>query len=276
MSDVLVYTHTVHADTARNVLTAACTATGLAARLDVYGSSGSLFQRLGSRRAQPLPDVVWWFGPFAARAAAVDGLLQGHQPARVSDGVVHDPDWKWTTLQYSTIGVVGDGASRWEDLAAVPRLALADPERSEVGLAVLLASLDRERQVDGDVERGWNWWQQRAQTGLVLAEDDAGALAMVQSGSASHALTLTGGSPVQALAALPHAIGIAASSRNVDAARKLLDWLASESAADLLPGSPWHANAPASPPLDVEWGRQQYVGARQRWAQSGFGPSLQT
>lgn len=274
MTDVLVYAHITHADTARSVLAAACSATGLGARLDLYGS-GSLYQRLGPRRSQPLPDLVWWFGPFAARAAGIDGLLQPYKPQHVADAAAHDPDWKWTALQYSTFGAAGSGVSRWEDLTGVPRLALADPERSEVGLTLLLASLDRARQLEGDIERGWSWWQQRARDGLMLAEDDPGAVAMVQSGLATHALTLSAGNVVQGLAAVPHAIGIAASSRNVDGARKMLDWLTSENAADRLPGSPWRTNLGVSPPLDVEWGRQQYVATRQRWAQSGFGPTLQ-
>ena len=272
MTDVLVYAHNLHADTARSVLAAACAATGLSARLDLYGT-GSLYQRLGPRRGQPFPDLVWWFGPYAARAAAMDGFLQPYQPPRTADTVLHDPDWKWTTLQYSAIGVVGDGVSRWEDLASVPRLAVADPERSEVGLILLLASLDRARQAEGDVEHGWSWWQQLAQNGLLLAEDDAGALGMVQSGRASHALTLSGGTALQDLPPVPHALGIAASSRNVDAAHKMMDWIVADGAADRLPGSPWRNPATASPQLDVEWGRQQYVATRQRWAQSGFGPT---
>jgi hypothetical protein len=148
---------------------------------------------------------------------------------------------------------------------------------------LVLASLDRARQVDGDPERGWAWWQQRAHDGLVLAEDDTGAVALVQSGRATHALTLSSsGSPLTGLAPIPHAIGIAGPSRNVDAARRMLDWLASENAANMLSLSPWQSNSnglsalqQAAPLLDVDWGRQQYVATRQRWAQSGFGPSFE-
>jgi ABC-type Fe3+ transport system substrate-binding protein len=169
--------------------------------------------------------------------------------------------------------------SSWQDVGGVPRLAVADPERSEVGLILLLASLDRARQAEGDVERGWAWWQQRARDGLLLTEDDAGALAAVQSGRATHALTLSAtGTPLQGLAPVPHALGIAASSKNVDAARQMVDWLASDAAADHLAGSAWHRDqiAPlmqAAPPLDVDWARQQYAAARYRWSQSGFGPT---
>ncbi len=285
MSEVLIYASAARADTARLVLAHACRATGADARLEVYGT-GSLYQRLGPRRAPPTPDLVWWFGPFAARAAAIDGLLQPYQPSRVADGAAHDPDWNWTAVEYSTIGSVGGSAvGGWSDLASVPRLAMADPERSEVGLSILLASLDRARQVDGDVERGWEWWQARSGAGLVLAEDDAGALALVQSGAASHALTLSpGGAPISGLAPLPHAVAPAASSRNSDSARAVLEWLTSSEAATaagtaLL--SPWQAAMnglaglwQAAPPLDVEWGRQQYTAARARWSESGFAPTL--
>jgi ABC-type Fe3+ transport system substrate-binding protein len=273
VSDVLVYAHTLHADTARSVLAAACAATGLGARLDVYGS-GSLYQRLGPRRGQPLPDLVWWFGPFAASAAAADGLLQPHQPGRVASGAAHDPDWKWSAIAYSGFGVIGGSVARWEDLAGVPRLAIADPERSELGLSLLLASLDRARQVDGDAERGWAWWQERARNGLVLAESEASAQALSVSGQATHAVILDAtGAPLAGLGHVAHAIGLAASSRNVDGARTMLDWLTSEAAADKVPGSVWRLDTSSAPTLDLEWCREQYVSARQRWAASGFGPS---
>src|SRR5438270_679527 len=160
MTDVLVYATESRAQTARTVLGAACQALGISARLEVYGS-GSLYQRLGPRRSQPLPDVVMWFGPFAARAAAVDGLLQPYQPRQVADGVTHDPNWAWTTLDYATIGVVGTpGLTSFQDLAAVPRLAVADPERSEVGMSLLLAAappldVDWARQQYTPARRRW-------------------------------------------------------------------------------------------------------------------------
>jgi len=281
VSEVLVYSSDVRADMARMVLAQACRATGTSARLEIYGT-GSLYQRLGPRRAPPLPDIVWWFGPFAARAAAVDGLLQAYQPPRLADGAMHDPDWKWIALEYSAVGIAGSTpVSGWQDLAAVPKLAVADPERSEIGLSLLLASLDRARQMDGDVERGWTWWQSRAAAGLILAEDDAGALALVQAGAASHALTLSpNATPLAGLAPLPHAVGLAASSRNLDSAQGMLDWLTSEDAASAFGLSPWRAATnglaalwQTAPALDVEWGRQQYTAARQRWAQSGFSPT---
>jgi len=283
MSDVLVYAVESRAESVRTLLAAACGATGLGARIELYGT-GSLYQRLGPRRGAPFPDIVVWFGAYAARAAAVDDLLQPFRPPWVPDGAVHDPDWKWTTLEYSTIGAVGSPAlSGWPDLTAVPRLGLADPERSETGMAMLLAVLDRARQVEGDAESGWSWWQRRAQTGMLLAEDDAGALASVESGAASHALSLAAAAaPISGLAPLPHAIGLAAASRNADAARRVLEWLTSEAAGATLRLSGWQAATnglgillAGAPPLDIEWARQHYVAARRRWAQSGFGPTIQ-
>ena len=204
MTDVLVYATESRAQTARTLLAAACQATGLSARLELYGT-GSLYQRLGPRRAQPFPDIVLWFGPFAASAAAIDGLLQPHQPQRMADGVLHDPGWTWTTLDYSAIGTIGTPAvSSWPDLATVPQLALADPERSEVGTSLLLAVLDRARQAESDAERGWSWWQQRVRSGVAFAEDDAGAAALVGDSGVTHALTLAdSAAPLAGLAPLP-------------------------------------------------------------------------
>jgi ABC-type Fe3+ transport system substrate-binding protein len=229
-----------------------------------------------------LPDIVVWFGPFAARAAALDGLLQPYQPARAADRVVHDPDWRWTTLDYSPIGVIGaPGIASLQDLAAVNTLALADPERSESGMGTLLAILDRARQAESDVERGWAWWQQRMRRGVHLTEDDPGAVASVGESGVSHALTMAeAGSPLVGLPPVPHAIGLTAASRNADAARRLLDWLTGADAGALLRLSPWQTASngglqtllSAAPALDVEWGHQQYTAARKRWAQSGFGP----
>jgi ABC-type Fe3+ transport system substrate-binding protein len=284
MTDLLAYASESRAETARAVLGAACRATGSSLRLELCGSTGSLYQRLGPRHSPPAPDIVLWFGPFAARSAGLDNLLQAYQPARAPDGIVHDPDWKWTTLDYATFAIGGVApVSTWNELADVPRLALADPERSEVGLSVLLASLDRARQTESEVERGWTWWVERARAGLSLAENDAGALSMVNDGRASHALTLatTTAAQLSGLAPIPNAIGLAAASRNVDAARRLLDWLTSDAAAPYLNLSPWQAATnglsallQSAPALDVEWARQQYTATRRRWSQSGFGPNL--
>ena len=283
MTDVLVYAAASRAETARSLLGAACRATGIGARLELYGS-GSLYQRLGPRHAPPLPDVVMWFGPFAAQAAAQDGLLQPYQPRRVADAAVHDPSWRWTTLDYLSVGVVGH-ADHWptcRTLAGVPTLAIADPERSEVGLSMLLATLDRARQVEGDVERGWAWWQQRARSGLMLAEDDAGAAALVGGGGASHALSLVDTAaplagwrrcrtrsawrPARATAMRRGAAGLA-DRRGGWRGAALSPWQAASNGLQAL--------LSAAPALDVEWARQQYTATRQRWAQSGFAPTLQ-
>jgi ABC-type Fe3+ transport system substrate-binding protein len=283
VTEVLVYACASRAQTARSLLRAACQATSIDARLETYGT-GSLYQRLGPRHAPPLPDVVLWFGPFAAQSAASDNLLQAYQPAHVAEAAIHDPDWRWTSLDYSSIGVVGSApVGGVQDLLSVPNLAIADPERSEVGLSILLATLDRARQVESDTERGWVWWQQRVKSGIWLAEDDAGAVARVGDG-VSHALSLAEmGAPLAGLAPLPHAVSLAASSRNVDGAKRLLDWLTSEAAGKSVRLSPWRAGTnglqallSAAPALDVEWSRQQYTAARRRWAQSGFGPSAKT
>jgi ABC-type Fe3+ transport system substrate-binding protein len=282
MTDLLAYASVARADAARALLTAACQATGATLSLELYGS-GSLYQRLGPRHWPPTPDIALWFGPFAAQAAAIDGLIQAYQPAQLADLAAHAATWHWTAVDYSAIGVVGSPAvATWSDVTGVPRLAVADPERSEVGLSILLATLDRARQVDGDLERGWIWWQQRAASGLVLAEDDASAVALVQNGVVSHALTLSAaGVPIDGLAPIPHALSLTTNSRSVDAARGLIDWLTSEQSADAVALSPWQAARnglgrllQAAPPLDVEWGRQQYTATRQRWSLSAFGPTL--
>ncbi len=276
MTDVLVYVAAPRAQAARTLLGAACKATGVGVGLEILGT-GSLYQRLGPRKSQPLPDIVMWFGPYAARAAAADTLLQPHQPARIADGAPHDPDWRWTSFDYSPVGVIGPPlASGAADLASVPRLAMADPERSEAGLSILLATLVN------DVEGGWQWWRQRAQRGLLLTEDEQGALDAVNDGLATNALALLDvAAPVSGLAPLPHAVGLAANSRNIDAARRVLDWLNGPDAATLVRYSAWQASAnglqsllAAAPPVDADWGRAQYAAARARWAQSGFGPTL--
>ena len=278
MTDILAYVAAPRAQVARTLLGEACKATGIGVALEVYGT-GSLYQRLGPRKGQPLPDIVVWFGPYAARAAAVDKLLQPFQPARIADGAPHDPEWRWTSFDYSVIGVTGaPRSSNAADLASVPRLAMADPERSEAGLSILLATLVN------NVEAGWQWWRERAQRGLQLTEDELGAVNAVNAGLATNALTLADrASPVNGLAPLPHAVGLAASARNVDAARQVLDWLNGPDAAPLTRYSAWQASAnglqsllSAATPVDAEWGRAQYAAARARWAQSGFGPTLAT
>jgi ABC-type Fe3+ transport system substrate-binding protein len=278
--EVLVYATLPRADVARRLLSAACEQTGVSVRLELYGS-GSLFQRLGPRHAPPLPDVTIWHGAFAAHAAARAGLLQGYQPARVADGIAHDGQWRWTALDYSIFGVTGAPAvSAVDELGGAPLLGLADPERSENGTMLLLATLDRARQMQGDAEQAWAWWQQRAARGIRLFEDEAAARSAVGTGP-THAIgSVERGPGVLGLAPMPNAIGLASNARNPAAARRLLDWLAGEQAGVLLPLSHWqgaasglHTALTAAPTLDVDWATQQYSAARQRWAQSGFGPT---
>jgi ABC-type Fe3+ transport system substrate-binding protein len=285
VTDVLVYAAAPRERLARVALAEACRATGIGVRLEVFGS-GSLYQRLGPRHGPPLPDVVLWSGPFAAHAAGLDGLLQPYQPARIAEGAIHDPGWRWTTLDYSVIGVIGaTPIGAWQELLSVPKLGLADPERSEAGMAILLASLDRARRVESDVERGWAWWLQRARGGLALAEDEAGAVALLQAApaaaAATHALSLSDerAVAVPGLAPIPNAVGVATNARNVEAARRLVDWLTGETAAAALRLSPWQAASnglqplmTAAPPLNVDWCREQYTATRRRWAQAGLAP----
>src|SRR5437879_5416822 len=106
MADVLVYAVGTREKTARKLLAAACQASGVGVQLELYGT-GSLYQRLGPRHGLPLPDVVLWFGPFAAASAAIDGLLQPYQPPAVAESAVHDAEWRWTTLEYAAPGIVG-------------------------------------------------------------------------------------------------------------------------------------------------------------------------
>src|SRR5262249_33035157 len=77
------------AATARTLLSSACAAVGASAQLELFGS-GSLFQRLRARRSPPPPDLLLWFGPYAAHAAAVEGLLQPYQPANLPRRAMHD------------------------------------------------------------------------------------------------------------------------------------------------------------------------------------------
>jgi ABC-type Fe3+ transport system substrate-binding protein len=286
MSDGLavVFTTQARAEFARRVLGVACPATGVAARLEVFGSSGSLYARISGRREGPRGDVVVGLGPYLAHAAAGQRLLEAFQPPRAADGIPHQAEWRWTALDASA-WVVSPGVQRLDDLLDVPRLGLVDPARSEVGLMGVLASLDRFRQAEGDAERAWLWWQRRVRSGVMLAEDQT---ALVQAGStAGHLLglgSLDGGAPLAGLAPLPNAVGLLTGSRNADAARRVLGWLLSADAADTISsagGLSWwqaasnglSALSQGAPPLDVDWTFQQYRAARERWLEQGFSPA---
>jgi ABC-type Fe3+ transport system substrate-binding protein len=283
MSEILVFTPMASVEGARTLLAGACQSTGTSARLEVFGSSGSLFQRLRARRAPPPPDLVLWWGPYAAHSAALDGLLQPYHPANVPTGVAHDAEWRWLAVDFQAPTISGDPPlSTFQDLGTPQRLAIADPERSEAGMMAVLGVLDRARQQEGDAEQGWAWWQRRMQAGLALADDEMGALEMLRERGVTHALTFQArASPITGLAPLPHAIGLPASARNVESARKVVDWLVSEAAHRPGSLSLWQATAnglrpvlEAAPPLDVDWGTRQYATVRTRWARSGFGPAL--
>lgn len=282
MTDLLVYTTFSRAALVRSLLARGCADLGATVRLEQY-SSGSLYQRLGSRRGPPLPDVVVWSGPFAAAAAAADGLLQAYQPRRVADGAPHDQGWRWTTLDFSVVGTSGSPPPLTiDDVAGAPKIAMADPERVETGLTAVLAVLDRARQVQGDLENGWHWWAARAARGLAVTSDDTMAMSEVGQHGTTLALVVSESAmPVIGLAPIPHALAITATTRNLDAARALVDWLASERAAPHVRLSPWTiGNGPladvvsAAPALDVEWARQSYSPSRQRWGQSAFTPPV--
>ena len=281
-SQAVVLVTQARAEFARRVLRAACEATGVATRLEVFGSSGGLHARISGRREGPRGDVVVGLGPYLAHAAAAESVLEKFQPLRAADNAPHHAEWRWTALDASA-WMVAPPVQNLDDLLDVPRLGLADPARSEVGMMAVLTSLDRARQTEGDPERGWAWWQRRVRSGVWLVEDQAG---LHSTASASHVLglaTLEGGAAVPGLAPLPNAVGILAGSRNADAARTLLSWLVSSDAAEAISaagGLPWWQSASnglasllqAAPPLDVDWTAQQYRPTRARWLQEGFSP----
>jgi hypothetical protein len=282
VSELVVYTTLAQASWVRTALSVACRTTGIPARLEPFGGNGSLYQRLRARRAQPYADIVVWFGPYAAHNAALNGLLQPHQSPALPDHALHHPEWLWMATEFEPFRVSGEPPlADITELASAPRLAVADPERSELGMLLLLAMLDRARQVDNDVERAWAWWSQRVARGADLVEEDESALGVLRSGRATHAVTLgERGTPLMGLAPVPHAIALAANAPNREAARRVLDSLMSQTPpSGRLSGWAAESNGLAqlrasAPTLDVDWCTQQYVAARQRWAQSGFGPSL--
>ena len=273
------------AEAARAVLPAACQATGVAARLEVFGSTGSLFARVSGQREGPRGDVLFGFGPYLAHLAASQGLLDRFRPPRVAEAAPHHPEWRWTAVD-ALAWSVAPGVRQLDELLDVPSLALIDPSRSEVGIMAVLSTLDRARQADGDAGRGWAWWQRRARAGIALAEDPAGLVAAVREGRATHALGLgasAGAAPLAGLAPLPNAVGLLAGARNPEAARRLLSWLVSPQATDALAaagGLSWwqladnglSALVQAAPPLDLDWTLHQYRAVRDRWIQQGFSP----
>jgi ABC-type Fe3+ transport system substrate-binding protein len=272
MTDVLVGATLSHAVRVRGMLATACRATGMSIAVDVF-SSGSLYQRLRARRASPMLDLLLWSNPYAAHAAAQAGLLRAHQPAALSERAQRHPEWYWPAAESQSFRVIGQPPTdTFQELASVPRLAVADPERSEVGTMLLLASLDRARQIDGDAELAWTWWARRVQSGIRLADDDPTAFDTVRRGRATHAAGLAEqGSTLGGLAPVPLAVSLSAGAPNIDAARRLFDWLVSQDTT----GSVAAAMLDVAPPLDIDWGTQQYNTVRTRWAQSGYSPAVE-
>jgi ABC-type Fe3+ transport system substrate-binding protein len=281
LGQAVVFAPQARAEFSRKVLAAACQATGLAVRLELFGSSGSLFARVTGRREGPRGDVLLGLGPYLAQAVAVQGALERFQPSRAADTAPHHSEWRWAALDASP-WMVAPSVGRFDDLLDVPRLALVDPAHSEVGVMAVLASLDRARQAEGDPERAWSWWQRRVESGVVLAENEAG----LASAMGSHALALgvlDGGGVLAGLAPLPNGVGLLGGARNADSGRSLLSWLLSPDAADAIGAagglSYWQSAAnglanlaQAAPPLDVDWTFEQYRPARARWLQQGFSP----
>jgi ABC-type thiamine transport system substrate-binding protein len=236
-------------------------------------------------------------GPYLAEAFTREGLLEPHRPSQWPadalgnyEGAMHEPEWRWVALDFVPIGMVGvPPVESFEELGspAVPRVALPDPVRTEVGLFVVLATLDRLRQdpwTDNEAERGWTWWAQRARVGLEVTEDAESAVAAVRRGLATHALVLSSSEdgtsqdyPLRGLAPMPNAVGLVKGAPHADLARTLLDWLVgpySGATVRSLGGlSPWHADAnglrrlvEAAPPLDVGWTFTRARPTRSGWA----------
>ncbi|HEY3059487.1 MAG TPA: substrate-binding domain-containing protein [Chloroflexota bacterium] len=275
MTDVLVYAPLARADAVRGTLARACRATGVPVRLELFHSSGSLFQRLRARRAPPPPDVILWSGPYAAHAAALDNLLQPYQPPMVPPNAAHEAGWRWLAVEFDTLSIAGEpNMASVEELASAPRLAVTDPERSEHGMFALLATLDRARQKEGAVESGWTWWSRRRAAGIELAANTSEAISWLAQLRVTHVFGLAAGTtPLTGLAPVPHAVALPVGGQHPDQARQLVDWLASPDASGAGGLSVWQADAnglravlDASPPLDVDWGTRQYVSVRRRWA----------
>jgi hypothetical protein len=281
--EVVVYATQRHAASTRGVLGEACRALGLSVLLELFGGNGAMFQRLRNRRASPFADILLWFGPYAAQFAAGADVLEAHQPAELPPPSVRHPGRLWSAVEFQPFRAFGDPAL--SDLAGASRLGVPDPERSEAGTMLLLATLDRARQTSGNVEEAWTAWQQRARAGMRVVEDEAAALAAVRAGRATYAATLENeGTPLIGLAPVAHAVSLAANAPNEADGRRLIDWLLGPAAAASSTRlSGWSADTnglgallASTPPLDVEWATGQYNAVRRRWAESGFGPAVET
>lgn len=273
----------------RVALGRACSATGVAARVEAFGS-GALFRRLYAERERPRADLLVGRGPFLAQLAAQEGLLEAYQPPAwdasqlpLPATSVRDPGWRWVALDLAPFATEGAPSvasfAELEPGGAVERLAVVDPARSEVGVFALLATLDRARKDPSG--GGWDWWAAWLARGLALEEDEGQAREAVRNGLATHALGLASpgwstARPLAGLAPIPNAAGLVAGAPHLDAARRLFDWLAGPAGAEAVARagllSPWHADSnglaaatASAAPLDVGWTFAQYNVARREW-----------
>lgn len=283
----LVYATPGRAPLARQLLRAACQATGAGVRLEVL-ATGALFRRLHPDGQGTRPDLLFTSGPYMAQAAARDGFLQAFQPRTpapdVPGAALHAPDWGWIALDFSAFTVVGNASLATLDEATT--LAVPDPARSEDGVMLLLAMLDAARQRGAPPEQVWQSWERRARAATLLLSDVVeDVVPMVQQRRASHAVLLGGaeGSPLAGLPPIPNAVGLTKDAVRDKPARALLEWLVGPEAAGIVAAgrtlSPWHASAnglgalaQAAPPLDLDWTFAQYRATRQTWLERGLSP----
>ncbi len=281
------------ADDLRPVLQSASRATGIAIEVERL-ATGSLFRRLYERRNRPTADLLLAFGPYLTQAAALEGLLQPHQPSSWTSlplpaavTTASAAGWQWLPLDFTPLCAAGEPAARSMGELAAPRaarLAALDPARSEAGAAMLLTTIDAFRQRSGgDPDAGWAWWQQRVTAGALFFDESAPLLAAASSGQATHALLLApsplasaDSSRLDDLPPLPNGVALVKGSPHAAQAQTVLDWLAGRDGAGSLAAtgflSPWLASTnglqvhfDSAPPLDVAWAFAQYRAALARW-----------
>lgn len=288
-----VYAPPARAPLARGVLAAACRALGWRVNVE-WMASGALFHRLRSERKAAQAAVVLSHGPYLLELAAREDLLAPYTPPASPPGqglTLHNPEGLWHSLDFAPVLVHGRPAADSPDAlagSAVSRLVVPDPGRSEDGMMVLLASLDWGRGKLGHVDRGWDWWKERASSGLLLTGDPGQALDAVQRGAASHALVLgvpppgaPDTLPVRGFAPTPHTVGLVEGGARREEAVALLDWLLASAGADAVAAggglSPWHAGrnglaslAAEAPAFDATWTFDSYRQARTEWGRQRF------
>jgi ABC-type Fe3+ transport system substrate-binding protein len=281
---VIVYSTPDRAPALRQVLSAGCRAVGLTVQLELL-ETGSLFRRLHGEHSQPHADLIVSNGPYMAEAAARDGFLDAHPPAKAvpdTGGVIwHHPDWRWASFELRPFVMLGSPpVTDVADLddPGVARLAMADPGRSEAGVMLQLLLLDRSRH--GDRDDPWALWTTRAaQHRLLLRDRPETAFAALGDGLASHVLVPgdvpslpQSATPLRGLAPLPNAVALVANAPHAVPARALLDWMLGPDAAASFSGySPWHAASDGfTASFDLDWTFSQYRAVRQQWLARGF------